>query len=189
MTSLFLHILPLFLILAIRATAAPPPTSTDTVSLQKLNRLQELCSHTEQSKLCVDALLTFPETAKADDQMLAALSIRYAANNAAETAFYIGGQAQDAGSSNPKLQQCLADCIQLVEDAVDQLNSCTEFIEDKKSHRNVADMMNAALMDATTCNKGCEEVAGTAEAKAVKEKVDRFFDVCNNALVLTRLLK
>lgn len=183
--SFLLLLLPLCLVFAIPSTLASDVASTPASQSdpQTIKRIEKVCSSTSQPKLCVTALLTYPESQKADLHQLAGLAIRYAANNGVENAVLISAMIMDM-QGNAGLQQCLQDCSEKYMDAVDLLDSSTVAL-DERAYNNVNVWVTAAMDGVKSCTDGCKEMGAGAEGtEEVKKKVDEFVALCNIAHAL-----
>nr|CAD1817079.1 unnamed protein product [Ananas comosus var. bracteatus] len=89
-----------------------------------------------------------------DDLRRAGLSIRVAAEAASAAAAFVSDHLNAAATNETRLWQCLDDCSDFLEDAVEQLDDAT-VAADVGALDDAHAFLTAAIADADTCDQGC----------------------------------
>ncbi|XP_058077183.1 pectinesterase inhibitor-like [Magnolia sinica] len=145
--------------------------------------IREACKDSLYYDLCVSSLQSDPEGLKADIAGLAAISIKVAHDNAVQTYKYITEVLNK--TADALVQQFLNDCSENYSDAVDQLGDSIGQVLDKM-YGEVNVKVTAAMSDVDSCEQSAKEQPG--KASLLSQHNFELSKLCNNALVLTKLI-
>ncbi|KAJ3669287.1 hypothetical protein LUZ60_011237 [Juncus effusus] len=176
----------LFLVLSLSFSAciaAPAPTPAKAVGPSK--SLLAACKQTPLPDLCVKYLSVFPESQATDIHGLTGLSVRAAAKYLKEAADKVFEDQNDK-SANSNLEQCLDDCSETIEDAIEQLDDTTTAV-DVRAFDDIKAWVSAAIADASTCEESCKGSNGKQKLKSLAEITDTFKKLCKVTLALAKL--
>nr|CAD1816947.1 unnamed protein product [Ananas comosus var. bracteatus] len=177
--------------LSLRPLAATPSPASPIVVDDDLRRL---CSHTSFPDMCLQSLSAKPECNSTNPKAVAGLSIRVAAEAAAAAAAFVSDHLNAAATNETRLWQCLDDCSDFLEDAVEQLDDAT-VAADVGALDDAHAFLTAAIADADTCDQGCgKKVEAAVTAPATEEVVqalagatEEFRKFCKISISLTTL--
>ncbi|XP_050224795.1 putative invertase inhibitor [Mercurialis annua] len=82
-------------------------------------------------------------------------------------------------------QQCLSDCAEIYQDAIDQLEDSTAAVDAKK-YNDVNTWVTAAMTDSTTCEDSFKENKGTKSPLTAENT--KFSNLCSIILTMSNLL-
>ncbi|XP_062208413.1 cell wall / vacuolar inhibitor of fructosidase 2-like [Phragmites australis] len=174
-----------FLLVAADA-ASPGPTAAPS---GKAYSLQEACKQTAgHYDLCVATLSGDPSSKTADTAGLARVAILAAQRNASETATYLSSIYDDDSLENKtaQLQQCLEDCGERYEAAVEQLTDATVAL-DSGAYSESEALVAASQAEVKLCQRGCQAVPDHRNVLTTRNReVDR---LCSVALTITKLIR
>nr|CAB3477040.1 unnamed protein product [Digitaria exilis] len=177
-------VLSVFLVAA-AASASPAPAPTTS----KHYSLEEACKHTAgHHDLCVATLSADPSSKSADTAGLARVAIQAAQRNASETATYLSSIYDDNSLENKtaQLQQCLEDCGERYEAAVEQLSDATSAVESGAFSESEA-LVAASQAEVKLCQRGCQAMPDNRNILTARNRdVDR---LCSIALTITKLIR
>ncbi|KAL6627781.1 hypothetical protein ACP70R_031507 [Stipagrostis hirtigluma subsp. patula] len=177
-----------FLVVAADAASPAPAKAPTAAASGKAFSVEEACKQTAHSDLCVATLSRDPSAKSATDTAaLARVAIQAAQRNASETATYLSSIATDdiIGDKTPELQQCLDDCGERYEAAVEQLTDATVALDGKEYDESVA-LVASSQAEVKMCQKKCQAVPGHKNVLTVRNReVDR---LCSVALAITKLI-
>ncbi|GJN32033.1 hypothetical protein PR202_gb20504 [Eleusine coracana subsp. coracana] len=162
---------------AAKAPAAAPSTKYS---------VQEACKHTAgHYELCVATLSSGSKTADTAPG-LARVAILAAQQNASETAAFLSSIYDDSNLENKtaELQQCLEDCGERYEAAVEQLTDATTAV-DTGAYSESEALVAASQAEVKLCQRGCQAVPDHRNVLTTRNReVDQ---LCSIALAITKL--
>lgn len=172
----------------VAAASAPAPTAVPSSSKYSL---EEACKQTAgHHDLCVATLSADPSAKSAGTSAagLARVALQAAQQNASETATFLSSIYDDDSLENKTalLQQCLEDCGERYESAVEQLSDATSALESGAISESEA-LVAASQAEVKLCQKGCQAVP---EHKNILTERNREVDqLCSIALAITKLIR
>ncbi|XP_038880337.1 putative invertase inhibitor [Benincasa hispida] len=146
--------------------------------------ITKTCSSTPYNDMCKSILLSSPNSNGADLYGLAQIVIQIAAENVSNIYESIN-QLQNGTSVDSFLDDCLTDCLESYQDAIDQIEDSVTALE-FKAYNDVKTWVSAAMSDAATCDMGFKEKPGYQSPIAQMTAV--FDQICNIILSMTQLL-
>ncbi|TVU21187.1 hypothetical protein EJB05_30830 [Eragrostis curvula] len=178
--------LSLFLVaVAADAASAKAPAAAPSSKLS----VQEACKHTAvHFNLCVATLSGDPSSKSADTAGLAKVAILAAQRNASETATFLSSIYDDTNLENKtaQLQQCLVDCGERYEAAVEQLTDATSALQTGAYSESEA-LVAASQAEVKLCQRGCQAVPDHRNVLTTRNReVDQ---LCSIALSITKLIR
>ncbi|KAL6850045.1 hypothetical protein ACP4OV_020672 [Aristida adscensionis] len=179
-----------FLIVAADAASPVPAASPKAAASGKAYTLQAACKRTGHYDLCVASLSRDPSSRAArelDAVALARLAVQATQRNASETSTYLSSLATDdvLGDKTPQLQQCLDDCGERYEAAVEQLTDAATAMDAGEFAESEA-LVASSQAEVKMCQHQCHAVPGHQNILTVRNReVDR---LCSIALDITRLI-
>ncbi|XP_039136657.1 putative invertase inhibitor [Dioscorea cayenensis subsp. rotundata] len=155
-------------------------------SINADNLIEETCKQVPDLKdLCVQTLTSDPKSKTSNDAHgLTSVAIGLTAKEAAVAGDQITRLAEQVKAHEEELLQCLADCEEEYEDAVQQLEQCRVSMDEKEYHEVVM-FVEAALNDVKNCEEACKNVEEKEKKELIEEKNNKVRDMCNFALALT----
>ncbi|CAD6231609.1 unnamed protein product [Miscanthus lutarioriparius] len=170
------------------AAASADPTAAPTAAPSRKYSLEEACKQTAgHQDLCVATLSADPSSKTADTAGLARLAIQAAQRNASETATYLSSIYDDDSLENKtaQLQQCLEDCGERYESAVEQLSDATSAV-DTGAYSESEALVVASQAEVKLCQRGCQGVPDHRNVLTARNRdVDQ---LCSIALTITKLI-
>ncbi|XP_066314267.1 pectinesterase inhibitor-like [Miscanthus floridulus] len=170
------------------AAASADPTAAPTAAPSRKYSLEEACKQTAgHQDLCVATLSADPSSKTVDTAGLARLAIQAAQRNASETATYLSSIYDDDSLENKtaQLQQCLEDCGERYESAVDQLSDATSAV-DTGAYSESEALVVASQAEVKLCQRGCQGVPDHRNVLTARNRdVDQ---LCSIALTITKLI-
>ncbi|CAO2162303.1 unnamed protein product [Urochloa humidicola] len=167
-------------------TAAPSSSTKYTVEeacKQAASGLHDLCVATLSSSKATASSST-PSTAAA----LAQAAIEAAQRNASETATYLSSIYDDDSLENKtaRLQQCLEDCGERYESAVEQLSDAASAVGSGAYSESEA-LVAAGQAEVKLCQRGCQAVPEHRNILTARNReVDQ---LCSIAIAITKLIR
>ncbi|XP_051230487.1 uncharacterized protein [Lolium perenne] len=176
-------VLPLFL-LAVDAALAPgaAPLSTGLLSIE------DACKQTaELYDLCIATLSPDRSSLTADATGLTRAAILAVQKNASETATYLSSIDEDDNfNKTAQLQQCLEDCGERYEAAVEQLTDAAMALDMGASNESQA-LVAAGQAEVKLCQRGCQAVPEHRDILMARNtEVDH---LCSIALAIAKLIR
>ncbi|CAO2184774.1 unnamed protein product [Urochloa humidicola] len=168
-------------------TAAPSSGTKYTVEeacKQAAAGLHDLCVATLSSSKATAASSSTPSTAAA----LAQAAISAAQRNASETATYLSSIYDDDSLENKtaQLQQCLEDCGERYESAVEQLSDAASAVGSGAYSESEA-LVAAGQAEVKLCQRGCQAVPEHRNILTARNReVDQ---LCSIAIAITKLIR
>ncbi|XP_066306229.1 cell wall / vacuolar inhibitor of fructosidase 2-like [Miscanthus floridulus] len=179
-------ILSVFVLAAASADPTAAPTAAPSSSKHSL---EEVCKQTTgHQDLCVATLSADPSSKTADTAGLAQLAIQAAQRNASETVTYLSSIYDDDSLENKtaQLQQCLEDCGERYESAVEQLSDATSAV-DTGAYSESEALVVANQAEVKLCQRGCQGVPDHRNVLTARNRdVDQ---LCSIALTITKLIR
>uniref|UniRef100_K3XPN0 Pectinesterase inhibitor domain-containing protein n=1 Tax=Setaria italica TaxID=4555 RepID=K3XPN0_SETIT len=179
----FAGVLSVFLVAAASAGATPVPTAAPSSKYS----VEEACSRQAAGlrDLCMATLSADPSSkaASTSTAALARVAIQAAQRNASETATYLSSIYDDDSLENKtaQLQQCLEDCGERYESAVEQLEDAASAVG------SGAYSESEALVAAGQAERGCQAVPEHRNILTARNReVDQ---LCSIALAITKLIR
>lgn len=191
MTSTPRHFLVLHLCLSLAtisasATAVPATTTTTAAAL-----IEKTCKLTDHPDVCISALTPEPLAHQAADaKRLASIVVGLAFKNATETGGYIMGLLDQTKSSQVE-DQCLADCADDYELAMQELDDAVAALDDRvtdpAASQHAIKWVQEALSQVKECPvEGCNETVEHKEA--MTKRNGDFAKLCSIALSIIKSL-
>ncbi|KAL5223338.1 hypothetical protein ABZP36_028051 [Zizania latifolia] len=183
-------ILSFFLAVGAGAAQAPPlDAGAPTAPAQGAYSLEDACKQTTvHYELCMATLSSDRSAKSADTVGLARVAILAAQKNASETATYLSSIYDDDSieKKTMQLQQCLEDCGERYEAAVEQLTDATVAL-DTGAYREAGALVAASQAEVKLCQRGFRVVPGHKNILTGRNReVDR---LCSIALTITKLIR
>ncbi|KAG2597245.1 putative invertase inhibitor [Panicum virgatum] len=179
-------VLSVFLVAAASAGPAPAPAAAPSSKYS----VEEACGQAAAGHrdLCVATLSADPASKTASTAGLARAAIQAAQRNASETATYLSSIYDDDSLENKtaRLQQCLEDCGERYESAVEQLSDATSAVESGAFSESEA-LVAASQAEVKLCQRGCQAVPDHRNILTARNReVDQ---LCSIALAITKLIR
>ncbi|CAM0881079.1 unnamed protein product [Alopecurus aequalis] len=180
-------LLPL-LLLAVDAALAPSAPPAVAPSSTGLLSIEDACKQTaELYDLCMATLSPDRSTLTADAAGLTRAAIVAVQKNASETATYLSSIDEDDNfNKTAQLQQCLEDCGERYEAAVEQLTDATMAL-DMSAYNESQALVAAGQAEVKLCQRGCQAVPEHRNILMARNtEVDR---LCSVALAIAKLIR
>nr|GLL28109.1 21 kDa protein-like [Ipomoea trifida] len=146
------------------------------------------CGVTLYPKLCYDSLSPYANSVSTAAQLAdAALDVSLkAARSASET---VAKLSRERGALGAREARAVVDCVENMEDSVDELERCAGEMKDLGGQRmgNVMTWVSAALTDEGTCMDGFEE-SGKIVKGRIRKCIVHVAQLTSNALALIKNL-
>ncbi|KAG2588354.1 hypothetical protein PVAP13_5NG220000 [Panicum virgatum] len=179
-------VLSVFLVAAASAAGpAPAPTAAPSSKYSVEEACKQAAGHHD---LCVATLSADPSSKTANTAGLARVAIQAAQRNASETATYLSSIYDDDSLENKtaQLQQCLEDCGERYESAVEQLSDATSAVDSGAFSESEA-LVAASQAEVKLCQRGCQAVPDHRNILTARNRqVDQ---LCSIALAITKLIR
>lgn len=138
--------------------------------------------------MCVSSLRSVPSSKSSDLKNLSS-------NYAAKTLSYVcelKSSTDNVTNNNSYMSRCLSDCIEEYKEARENLQDSAEALAEG-DYDKVDTLVSAAMSDAETCEDGFKEVFiddGNKDYSnpSLTKRNSYFFELCSNALAITKLL-
>uniref|UniRef100_A0A0D9V071 Pectinesterase inhibitor domain-containing protein n=1 Tax=Leersia perrieri TaxID=77586 RepID=A0A0D9V071_9ORYZ len=175
------------------ANAAPAPEAAGAPTAAPTSgaaySLEDACKQTgPHYDLCM-ATLSADKSAKSSDTVgLARVAILAVQKNASETATYLSSIYDDDSIENKtlQLQQCLEDCSERYEAAVEQLTDATVAL-DQGAYNEARALVVSSQAEIKLCQRGCQAVPEHRNILTLRNReVDR---LCSIAFTITKLIR
>ncbi|CAO2203356.1 unnamed protein product [Urochloa humidicola] len=190
-------VLSVFLLAAASSSAAastPAPTAAPSSS-SKNYTVEEACKQAAAGlhDLCVSTLSSSKAATAASSSTtttaaaLAQAAIQAAQRNASETATYLSSIYDDDSLENKtaRLQQCLEDCGERYESAVEQLSDAASAVGSGAYSESEA-LVAAGQAEVKLCQRGCQAVKEHRNILTARNReVDQ---LCSIAIAITKLI-
>ncbi|KAJ0978455.1 hypothetical protein J5N97_013929 [Dioscorea zingiberensis] len=154
--------------------------------------VQDTCKQSGDLKdLCVQALTSDPKSEGSDEHGLARVALGLTARDAAGAADELMKMAEHTSAHEEELLQCLEDCNEEYEDAVQQLEQSRVSMDEREYHEVVM-FVEAAMSDVKSCEDACrdvKEVVHQKEKDVISEKNEHVKEMCGITLSLTKGLQ
>ncbi|KAF8038848.1 hypothetical protein BT93_B1410 [Corymbia citriodora subsp. variegata] len=144
--------------------------------------IRQVCEHTLNKKLCRSVLESGGPASGLQD--LARIALRAAMANASAIFARISDLASEAGP-DPFVRQCLADCADDYQDAMDQIEDSLAAL-DSRGYDDMSAWVGAAMNDADSCEEGFKSKTGYRSP--LTDANAAFHDVCTVVLAVSNLL-
>lgn len=169
----------------ILAQTPQTPQTPQTATVPGGNDLiTKTCSSTHYNEMCRTILQSSPNSNGADLYGLAQIVMNIASENVSNIYESIN-QLQNGTSVDSFLDDCLTDCLESYQDAIDQIEDSVTALE-FKAYNDVKTWVAAAMSDAATCDMGFKEKPGYESPIAQMTAV--FDQICNIILTITQQL-
>ncbi|KAI8540471.1 hypothetical protein RHMOL_Rhmol09G0266400 [Rhododendron molle] len=129
--------------------------------------ISRTCSKTRYPTLCVDSLVEFPGAVTAGERDLVHISVNMTLHRFGK-ALYLSSEISSV-AMNPHVRSAYLDCIELLDDSVDQL---ARSLTTPESTQDVLTWLSAALTNQDTCTEGLADVRGYVKYKMVQQLRD-----------------
>ncbi|XP_048136423.1 pectinesterase inhibitor-like [Rhodamnia argentea] len=171
----------LLVLLLTLLTHWPPqaqPTDTSDVS----GMITQVCDHTLNGKLCRSVLESGGPAS--DYSELARIALRAAMANASAIFNHVDSLVR-AGDPDPFVRQCLSDCSDDYQDAMDQIEDSLAALE-TRGYDDVSAWVGAAMNDADSCEEGFKSKTGYRSP--LTDMNEAFHDICTIIIAISHLL-
>lgn len=137
--------------------------------------ISRTCSKTRYPTLCVNSLLEFPGAVMAGERDLVHISVNMTLHRFGK-ALYLSSTISNVAMA-PLVRSAYMDCIELLDDSVDQLARSLTTVE---STQDVLTWLSAALTNQDTCTEGLAYVRGYVKYKMSQQLRDlsRLVSIC-----------
>ncbi|XP_022135660.1 putative invertase inhibitor [Momordica charantia] len=146
--------------------------------------ITKTCTSTPYKDFCISILQSSPKSNGADLYGLAEILMETAAQNVSSIYESIN-HLQNDSSPDAFMEQCLADCLESFQDAIDQIEDSVTALE-FKAYNDIKTWVSAAMSDAATCDQGFKDRQGYQSPVAQMTAV--FDQICSIILAVTHLL-
>ncbi|WKA02752.1 hypothetical protein VitviT2T_020906 [Vitis vinifera] len=146
--------------------------------------IAQVCDHAIYKDLCISSLQSVPESKDADLFELTTIALKLAATNATEIKKYVQ-KLLNKSHSDRYTHQCLADCSENYEDALDRIEDSLKALE-SKGYNDVNTWVTAAMADAESCEEGFLDRPGHKSPLTGRSTI--FNQLCSIALTITNFL-
>uniref|UniRef100_A0A2N9GTR2 Pectinesterase inhibitor domain-containing protein n=1 Tax=Fagus sylvatica TaxID=28930 RepID=A0A2N9GTR2_FAGSY len=145
----------------------------------------QACDHTLYKALCVKTLQSDPEShAAANIHILAKVVLKHAASEANQILDQI--TKLHGQTSDQVIEQCLSDCSENYQDAIDQVEDAQLALE-SNGYDDLNTWITAAMSDADSCEQGFNDQPG--HKSPITDLNNTFSQLCSIVLALTNQLR
>lgn len=142
------------------------------------------CSSTPYNDLCKAILQSSPKSNGADLYGLAHILMDIAAENVTNIYDSIN-QLQNDSNIDSFMDECLTDCLESYQDAIDQIEDSVTALE-FKAYNDVKTWVSAAMSDAASCDMGFKDRPGYKNP--IAPMTTTFDQICSIILAITQQL-
>lgn len=163
------------------------PLGEDGLALARLSGnelITQVCDQAEYKDLCLNVLKSAPESKDADLFKLTTIALKLAAANATDTRKHIQSLLK-ASQSESYEHECLTDCLENYDDAIDRIDESVEILQ-TKGYTDINAWVTAAMGDADSCEQGFHERPGQEALLTARNKI--FDQLCSTVLTINKLL-
>ncbi|KAA8536812.1 hypothetical protein F0562_029290 [Nyssa sinensis] len=146
--------------------------------------INKACDHALYKEFCKASLLSAPGSKQANLSGLDIIELKLALSNASNINQFINGLLKNT-SNDPFVRQCLEDCSENYQDAIDQLNNSLAALGSER-YNDVNTWVSAAMTDADSCEDGFKEKPG--HVSPLTSRNTMFSHLCSNVLAITNVL-
>ncbi|OMO81943.1 Pectinesterase inhibitor [Corchorus olitorius] len=156
------------------------------------NYVQDACSVTKYRTLCITSLASFSSTAKESPSKWARAGVSVTLGETKNVSKYLN-KVKNYREMRGRYKIPLSDCVEVFEDAIDQLHLSLGVLRKLSASQFYAQMgdvttwLSATLTDQDTCLDGFENPRGK-QAKMLRNRVLRASYFTSNALALVNKL-
>ncbi|KAF5740019.1 pectinesterase inhibitor-like [Tripterygium wilfordii] len=168
----------------INAIPAKPVLANEAPNgAQSEDLITQACDRTLYTNVCKAILESDPESKGSDFQGFGKIALQLAKSNASE----IIGQILDLAptTTNEFERQCLRDCSEGYQEAIDQIKDSIEALQSKR-YNDANTWITAAMTAAQSCEEGFLEQPG--HDSPLTERNQLFGQICSIGLTITNLL-
>ncbi|XP_076930304.1 putative pectinesterase/pectinesterase inhibitor 61 [Bidens hawaiensis] len=144
--------------------------------------MSQVCGRTRYQSLCLDSLLNFPGAQSASVTEMNHISINVTLQRFGK-ALYTSSEISNL-EMDTHVRSAYEDCLELLEDSVDQLSRSLGSVTTKGSSEDVMTWLSAALTNQDTCIEGLSEVENGYVKQQMDEKLKDLSELVSNSLAI-----
>lgn len=153
--------------------------------------ISRVCSRTLYQNLCVNSFLDFPGSLVASDKQLVHISVNMTLQRVGR-AYYSSTDINNVEMSS-RVRSAYNDCLELLEDSVDQLQSSLTSVSPSGDNNNqqrvgstedVMTWLSASLTNHDTCTEGLTDVEDGQVKELMTDKLKDLSELVSNSLAI-----
>ncbi|KAF5800523.1 putative pectinesterase [Helianthus annuus] len=144
--------------------------------------MSRVCSQTRYKDLCLSSLLNFPGSLTASDKDMVHISVNMTLQHVGR-ALYTSAEISNL-EMDTHVRSAYEDCLELLEDSVDQLTQSLQSVQGGGSSEDVMTWLSAALTNQDTCAEGLSEVENGYVKQQMDEKLKDLSELVSNCLAI-----
>lgn len=148
--------------------------------------IQAVCKKTLYFEVCNSSLRAYPGALKANASELAKIAVEVSRDEAKDVVELALDLNRTAGKDCPGSLAPLADCLEVLGDSIEELNSSLSAMGDRNWRRRSGDVkawLSAALTNPFSCIDGFEEV-DVSMPLIMQQRVEYLTELTSNALAI-----
>ncbi|KAJ0705585.1 putative pectinesterase [Helianthus annuus] len=165
-------------------TKSPQGGSRPIIHPRPTEAMSRVCARTRYQNLCLNSLLDFPGSSGASDKDMIHISVNMTLQRVGR-ALYTSAEISNL-QMNTRVRSAYEDCLELLEDSVDQLKRSLFSVVGKKggSSQDVMTWLSAALTNQDTCTDGLSEVENGYVKQQMEGKLQDLSKLVSNCLAI-----
>ncbi|KAM0001630.1 putative pectinesterase [Helianthus debilis subsp. tardiflorus] len=144
--------------------------------------MSRVCGQTRYKDLCLTSLLNFPGSLSASDKDMVHISVNMTLQHVGR-ALYTSAEISNL-EMDTHVRSAYEDCLELLEDSVDQLTQSLQSVQGGGSSEDVMTWLSAALTNQDTCAEGLSEVENGYVKQQMDEKLKDLSELVSNCLAI-----
>ncbi|MFS7914461.1 putative pectinesterase [Helianthus anomalus] len=144
--------------------------------------MSRVCGQTRYKDLCLTSLLNFPGSLTASDKDMVHISVNMTLQHVGR-ALYTSAEIRNL-EMDTLVRSAYEDCLELLEDSVDQLTQSLQSVQGGGSSEDVMTWLSAALTNQDTCAEGLSEVENGYVKQQMDEKLKDLSELVSNCLAI-----
>ncbi|KAM0023891.1 putative pectinesterase [Helianthus debilis subsp. tardiflorus] len=183
LTLIVVSLLSVALVVHLR-TKSPQGGSRPIIHPRPTEAMSRVCARTRYQNLCLNSLLDFPGSSGASDKDMIHISVNMTLQRVGR-ALYTSAEISNL-QMNTRVRSAYEDCLELLEDSVDQLRRSLFSVVGKKggSSEDVMTWLSAALTNQDTCTDGLSEVENGYVKQQMEGKLQDLSKLVSNCLAI-----
>lgn len=162
---------------------------------QPTKAISRVCSHTLYQNLCVNSLVDFPGSLIASDKELVHISVNMTLQRVGK-ALYTTTDINNLDMT-PRVRSAYNDCLELLEDSIDQLQSSLTSVAPESgatgdsdalgragSPGDIMTWLSASLTNQDTCTDGLSEAEESVVKNKMSDKLKDLSELVSNSLAI-----
>ncbi|KAL5989360.1 hypothetical protein ACLOJK_010250 [Asimina triloba] len=183
-SSLFLLASGISAFVLVRARTRGSATSQPILANRPTQAISRTCGQTRFPSLCIDSLVNFPGALQASETDLVHISVNMTLQRVGRALY--GASSLSAVSMDTRLRAAYEDCLELLEDSVDQLSQSLSSVAGGGRTDDVLTWLSAALTNQDTCDEGLADVSGSVKNQMAARLKD-LTELVSNCLAIFAL--